>query len=142
MPGGPELLIVLIVIAVAVVIVVVAQRFATPSSTVIIGDSTTIRLASDGRSWLVAVSGQLHRLNAHSVDWLSADVLQVKWRHRSGWTIVIAIVLFPIGLLALLFTTNTYGTIAIVDNGAESTVRLGGEFSNAAVDAINALVPD
>ncbi len=142
MPGGPELLIILIVIAVPVVIVVVVLRFATPSSTVIVGDTTTIRLAGDGRAWLVAASGHLHRLRAHSVDWLSADVLQVQWRHRSGWTIVVAILLFPIGLLALLFTTTTYGTMVIVDHGDESTVRLGGEFSNAAVDTINALVAD
>jgi hypothetical protein len=140
MPGGPELLIILLVIAIPVAIVVGVMRFggttSTPATT---GAASTIRLAGDGRAWLIAVAGDLHQLNAHSVEWLSTDVLQVHWRHRSGWTIVIAILLFPIGLLALTFKVSTYGTIALVDT---STIRLGGEFSDAAIDTVNARIPD
>jgi hypothetical protein len=143
MPGGPELLIILIVIAVPVAIVVAVKRFGgTASTTATAGDTSTIRLTGDGRAWLVAVAGDLHQLNAHEVEWLSADVLQVHWRHRSGWTIVIAILFFPIGLLALASRVSAYGTIAVIDNGPESTIRLGGEFSNAAIDVVNRHVPD
>ena len=54
---------------------------------------------------------------------------------------MVAIVLFPFGLFALLSTVTSHGTIILVHDGAPSTIRLGGELSSAAVDAVNARVP-
>ena len=84
------------------------------------------------RKWLELIAGDIHQLNGHRIEWLSANVIQVSWRHRSGWVLIVAIVLFPLGLLALLFTVTSYGTIVLVHDGSPSTIRLGGEMSNAA----------
>jgi len=140
MPSGPEWIIIWMVLAAAVAFVLVL-RLGGSRSAVPVGDSSTIRLPGDGRGWLDQVACDIDQLNGHSVEWLSADVLQVSWRHRTGWVFVVAIIVFPIGLLALLSTITSHGTIVVVDDGSPSTMRLGGEFSDAAVDAVNALVP-
>jgi hypothetical protein len=87
------------------------------------------------------VVADLAALPKHSVDWLSHDVVVVTWTRRSGWVFLVVIFLFPLGLLALLFTTTEHGTIAVVDEGPPGSVTLGGQFSNAAVDTVNALLP-
>jgi hypothetical protein len=135
-PGGPELIIILVVLAIPVAIVLLimalsGSRAAVPNS----GD--TIALSGDARTWLQLVASDIHQLNGHRIEWLSADVIQVSWRHRSGWVFIVAIILFPFGLLALLFTVMSYGTIVLVHEGSPSTIRLGGEMSNAAIDAIS-----
>jgi len=140
MPSGVEWIIILMVLAAALALVLVL-RLGGSRSAVPVGDSSTIRLSGDGRGWLNQVARDIDQLNAHSVEWLSADVLQVSWRHRTGWVFVVAIIVFPIGLLALLSTITSHGTIVVVDDGSPSTMRLGGEFSDAAVDAVNARVP-
>jgi len=139
MPSGSEWIIILMVLAAAVAFVLVL-RLGGSRSAVPVGDSSTIRLLGDGRGWLDQVARDIDQLSGHSVEWLSADVLQVSWRHRTGWVFVVAIIVFPIGLLAPLSTITSHGTI-VVDDGSPSTMRLGGEFSDAAVDAVNALVP-
>lgn len=139
-PGGPELIIVFVVLAIPAAIVLLIVGL-TGSRTAGVGVSDTITLSGDGRAWLELVGRDIHQLSGHSVDWLSPDVVQVSWRHRSGWVFVVAIVLFPIGLLALLFTITSHGTIVLVRDGAPSTIRLGGELSKAAVDAVNTRVP-
>ena len=139
-PGGPELIIVFVVLAIPVAIVLLIIGLS-GSRAAGAGVSDTIPLSGDGRAWLELVARDIHQLNGHSIEWLSADVLQVSWRHRSGWVFVVAIVLFPFGLLALLFTLTSHGTIVLVRDGAPSTIRLGGELSNAAIDAINTRLP-
>ena len=135
MPGGPELIIIAVLaIPIAIVLLIMAlsgSRTAVPNS----GD--TIALSGDARTWLELIAIDIHQLNGHHIEWLSADVIQVSWRHRSGWVFIVAIILFPFGLLALLFTVTSYGTIVLVHDGSPSTIRLGGEMSNAAIDAIN-----
>ncbi len=135
-PGGPELIIILVVLAIpaAIVLLIVAlsgSRTAVPSN------SDTITLSGDARRWLELVASDIHRLNGHRIEWLSADVMQVSWRHRSGWVFIVAIISFPLGLFALLFTVTSYGTIVLVHDGSPSTIRLGGEMSKAAIDAVN-----
>jgi hypothetical protein len=139
-PGGPELIIVFVVLAIPVAIVLLILGLS-GSRAAGVDVSHTITLSGDGRAWLELVARDIHQLRGHSVEWLSADVVQVSWRHRSGWVFVIAILLFPIGLLALLFAVTSHGTIALVHDGAPSTIRLGGEFSDATVDAVNTRVP-
>jgi hypothetical protein len=139
-PGGPELIIVLVVLAIPVAIVLLIFRLSGPRATGR-GATDTITLSSDGRVWLESVARDIHQLNGHSIEWLSPDVVQVSWRHRSGWVFVVAIMLFPIGLLALLFTVTSHGTIVLMHDGEPSTIRLGGELSNAAVAAVNTRVP-
>lgn len=136
MPGGPELVIIVVVLAVPVGVVLLIIALG-GSRTALANNRDTITLPADGRAWLESVAQDIHQLNGHSIEWLSVDVMQVSWRHRSGWVFIVAIVLFPLGLLALLSTVTSYGTIVLVRDGSPSTVRLGGEMSNAAIDAVN-----
>lgn len=136
MPGGPELIIILVVLAIPAAIVLVIIGLSGSRKVAHVGDSDTIILSGNARTWLELVASDIHQLNGHSISWLSADVMQVSWRHRSGWVFLIAIVLFPFGLLALLFTVTSHGTIVLVHDGSPSTIRLGGELSNAAVDVV------
>jgi hypothetical protein len=128
-PGGPELIIILVVLAIPVAIVLLIMALS--------GSRTAVPNGGDARTWLQLVASDIHQLNGHRIEWLSADVIQVSWRHRSGWVFIVAIILFPFGLLALLFTVTSFGTIVLVHDGSPSTIRLGGEMSNAAIDAIN-----
>lgn len=139
MPGGPELVIIAVVLAVPVAIVLLIMALG-GSRTAVASNSDMITLPGDGRAWLESVARDIHQLNGHDIEWLSSDVMQVSWRHRSGWVFIVAIISFPLGLFALLFTVTSYGTIVLVRDGSPSTVRLGGELSNAAIDAVNAAV--
>jgi hypothetical protein len=138
-PGGPELIIIVVVLAIPVAIVLLIMALG-GSRTAVPANGDTITLSGDARSWLELVGRDIHQLNGHRIEWLSADVLQVSWRHRSGWVFIVAIILFPLGLFALLFTVTSYGTIVVVRDGSPSTIRLGGEMSNAARDAVDVRV--
>jgi hypothetical protein len=134
-PGGPELIIIAVLaIPVAIVLLIMALS---GSRTAVASSGDTIALSGDPRTWLELIASDIHHLDGHRIEWLSADVIQVSWRHRSGWVFIVAIILFPLGLLALLFTVTSYGTIVLARDGSPSTIRLGGEMSNAAIDAVN-----
>jgi hypothetical protein len=100
MPGGPEWIIILVAAIVVAIVLLVIRSDRSQSATPVV-DSSTIRLPGGGRAWLETVANDVHQLDAHSVEWLSADVLRV----------------------------------------SPSTIRLGGEFSNAVVATVNARVP-
>jgi hypothetical protein len=134
-PGGPELLVILAVMTVPVAIVVLVMALA--SRATVSGPSQPLTPTGDARRCLESIAGDIHRLGGHSVEWLSSDVVQVSWRHRSGWVFVVAILAFPLGLFALLFTTTSYGTITL-QHGSPPTIRLGGELSRAAAGAAHA----
>ena len=112
MPGGPELIIILVVLAIPVAIVLLIMALS-GSRTAVPNSGDTIALSGDARTWLELVASDIHHLNGHRIEWLSADVIQVSWRHRSGWVFIVAIILFPFGLFALLFTVTSYGTIVV-----------------------------
>jgi hypothetical protein len=135
--AGSELTIVLVALVILVAIVLVMVTLSGSRVTV---DSDTMALSGDARARLGVIAGDIDQLDRHSVEWLSADVIQVSWRHRSGWVFVVALLLFPLGLLALLFTVTSYGTIVLVHEGSPSTIRLGGEWSRAAMDAVDSHV--
>ncbi len=132
-----ELVAILLALAAVVAIVALAatRQRARPTR-----PNRSFTFSADGRAWLELVADDLNELNAHRIDWVSPDVVQVSWRHRSLWVFVVAILAFPIGLLALLFTTTSYGTIVLVQDGSGSTIRLGGTLSNAAMSTINSHV--
>lgn len=135
--SGSELLVVFAVLAVVLVVIVLAGARQQGRSDTGSGAVRTVVVPDAARPWLVGVAADLHALPRHSVAWLSPDVALVTWTRRSGWSVVLAIVLFPLGLLALLFATKEHGTITVVAQGPPGSIALGGRFSNAAVDAID-----
>lgn len=71
----------------------------------------------------------------------SDRVLTVESRWTPWWAVIVALVAFPIGLLALVFTERENGTI-IVDQLPDGVVlmRMGGSFRSDAVRAINRVI--
>ena len=136
MPGGPELIIVLVVLAIPVAIALLIMALS-GSRTAVASSGDTLALSGDTRTWLELIASDIQQLNGHRIEWLSADEIQVSWRHRSGRVFIVALLLFPLGLLGLLFPVTSYGTIVVVDHGSPSTIRPGGEMSSAARDAVN-----
>ncbi len=137
--AGAELVLIVVLFAIGIGLVVLAARRQPRSA---VGATKTIRVPAAAHPWLIAAVADLDALPKHSVDWLSHDVVIVSWTRRSGWVFVVATFLFPLGLAALFFTMTEHGTIAVVDDGPPGTVAFGGQFSNAAVDAVNSRLPD
>ena len=70
------------------------------------------------------------------------DTLIVERTRIKGWVIVVCIILFPIGLLALLASKEIdRGTIAVSDNGDGLVLmRMSGTFFKASHAAINDVI--
>lgn len=70
-----------------------------------------------------------------------ASSVTAEWSYVPGWAVVIAILLFPIGLVALVARTSTSGTVIAESNGNRTvTLHIVGEFNKGAVRAINAVI--
>ena len=62
--------------------------------------------------------------------------------HRAGWVIWVCILLFPIGLFALLAPKRVdRGTVAVSDNGKGTvTLRIAGTFHGTSEAAVNGVI--
>ena len=140
MLAGSELLIILAIVAILIALISLVLR--TQERPAAVGAARTIEVPAAAHPWLIAVVADLHGLPKHSVEWLSRDVVVITWTRRSGWVFVVGIFLFPLGLAALFYTMTEHGTIAVVAEGPPAGLALGGQFSNAAVERINAHIPD
>ena len=71
----------------------------------------------------------------------AASSVTAEWSYVPGWAVVIAVLLFPIGLVALVARTSASGTV-IAESEGEGTVvlHIGGQFNKGAVRAINAVI--
>lgn len=56
----------------------------------------------------------------------SRTQLQFERTHRPTWTVIVAVVLFPLGLLALLHTERDVITLSATDHGASTTIVAAG----------------
>lgn len=139
--AGPEL-IVLGIVVVAVVIVVFLANQSGSRTRASLPESKTISMIERADRWLARVATNLNGLPSHRVEWTSPDTLQLYWTRRPIWTFAVAIVFFPIGLLALLHTNTLIGSFRIVEHGPPGTVNIDGAFSQAAVDSVNRTIPD
>ncbi len=59
-----------------------------------------------------------------------------------GWAVVVAVLVFPIGLLALVFANDHYTATIVADDepGGRCTLRFGGSFSKRSVNRINTVI--
>lgn len=71
----------------------------------------------------------------------SDRVLTLESRWTAWWAVVVAVLAFPLGLVALLFTERESATV-IVDPTSDGMVvmRLAGSFRGEAVDAVNRVI--
>lgn len=69
------------------------------------------------------------------------DSLTVEWTSIPGWAVVIAVLAFPLGLIALVARTSTVGTV-VVGQESEQVARLqiAGVYKKATASAINAVI--
>lgn len=141
MPVGPELIVVgLIVLPVIIIVVLVRQSGSRTAAA--LPESKTIVLPERADRWLERVATNLSGLPSHRVEWTSAHNLQLYWTRRPIWTFVVAVVFFPLGLLALLHTKAVVGSFRVVESGPPGTVHIAGAFSQAVVDSVNRTIPD
>lgn len=70
----------------------------------------------------------------------SPGVLQVRWQHYPTWSIVVAVLLFPIGCLALLARRTDLGTIALEPSPSGCRLHVAGTFSDEAADALASML--
>ena len=68
----------------------------------------------------------------------SDELLRVSKESRPIWTIVLAILLFPIGLLFLLIKKQQVVTVSAIANGGTTQVTASGEGTSATVDSLSA----
>ena len=135
--GGPELLILFSPWLIGVVIVIVIAR-RDPSTSM---KDATATVPDSGQSWMQRVSLELSGLPGHTVSYMGPLTMQVRVTRHPGWAYALAVLFFPIGLVALVASTAEDGTIAVVEDGATSKVRLRGLFSAEAIEAINRVIP-
>lgn len=140
--GAPGLVIVVVIVAVVIVAVLVASGPLTARSKQSDTASKTITLPERGDVWLGRVATSLSGLSGHRVEWPSATTLELYWTRRPVWTFIVAVFLFPFGLLALLVTTTLVGTFHVIGSGPPANIRVAGDFSRVAVDVVNRAIPD
>jgi hypothetical protein len=70
------------------------------------------------------------------------DTVVIERFHRAGWVIWVCILLFPIGLFALLAPKRVdRGTVAVSDNGNGTvTLRIAGTFHGTSEAAVNGVI--
>jgi len=125
--AGPEL-IVLGIVVVAVVIVVFLANQSGSRTRASLPESKMISMTERADRRLARVATNLNGLPSHQVEWTSPDTLQLYWTRRPIWTLALAVVSFPIGLLAILHTNTLIGSLRIVELGPPGTVNIDGAF--------------
>ena len=66
--------------------------------------------------------------------------LTVNFEVLPGWSVLVAILFFPLGLLALLARRTESAVVIASPEGSNTRLRLSGPFSRVAVDRINAVI--
>ncbi len=71
----------------------------------------------------------------------TTDSLTAVWTHTPVWAIVVAVLLFPIGLIALVARTSEVGTIFVnQESDGIARMRIAGAFHKTTRAAINAVI--
>ena len=69
------------------------------------------------------------------------DSLTAVWTHTPGWAIVVAVLLFPIGLIALVSRTSEVGTVFVnQESDGIARLRIAGVFHKTTSAAINTVI--
>ena len=63
-----------------------------------------------------------------------------EWSYIPGWAVFLAIILFPIGLLALVARTSVSGLIVADREGEMTRMRMAGTFNKTSIRAVNAVI--
>jgi hypothetical protein len=133
--GAPELL-VLLLIPLIVVLWVVARRQSGSGASM----KTHTAYVSDPtpEAYIQRAALALAGLPKHTLNGVGGTTLVLARRYTAAWRVVIAILLFPIGLIALIGHDEETATVAAATTDDQRTqVTLRGAFSGSAIDRLN-----
>ncbi len=101
----------------------------------------TTTVGENADRWLQSMTAVVSQKRNHTVTSPVPGTAVVAHSYRPVWTIVVAILFFPIGLLALLVKGEDKGTAVVSPKGeAQAEVHLQGVFRPETVEAINATI--
>ena len=142
MSGGNEWLVVLVVVGSigALVWIITKISSSSPAGSSPAGLSTAkVRGNADDvlRDLQLATAGAKNTVTRRDTP----DSLTAVWTHTPVWAVVVAVLLFPIGLIALVARTSETGTI-FVDQESEgiSRMQIAGVFHTTTSAAINSVI--
>lgn len=71
----------------------------------------------------------------------TSDSLTVEWTSIPGWAFVVAVLAFPLGLIALVARTSTVGTVVVGQESDQvARLQIAGVYKKATASAINAVI--
>lgn len=69
------------------------------------------------------------------------DSFTVEWTYIPGWAFVVAVLAFPLGLIALVARTSTVGTVVVAQESDEiARMQIAGSYNKSTAKAINAVI--
>ena len=137
--GFAELLIFVVVVVAVIGLVVAVIKTGGASATsrhhsAIVSDATPEAFIR--RAAAAAAGLPKHTLSGG----VGCSTLIVTRSYVAAWRILVAVLLFPIGLIALIGKDHETATIAAAPDGGRTRVTLDGAFSGALIDRINAVL--
>jgi hypothetical protein len=71
----------------------------------------------------------------------TADSLTVEWTYIPGWAFVVAVLAFPLGLIAFVARTSTVGTVVVSEESEDiARMQIAGIYNKATAKAINTVI--
>jgi hypothetical protein len=69
------------------------------------------------------------------------DSLTVEWTYIPGWAFVVAVLAFPLGLIAFVARTSTVGTVVVgQESDGIARMQIAGIYNKATAKAINTVI--
>jgi hypothetical protein len=137
--GASELLVIFTLVAIVVIVVSVAfagRGKRSASGTPIRHHSALVHDATP-EAYIQRATLALAGLSRHQLSGVGGSTLIVTRSYTAGWRVVVAVLLFPIGLLALFGHDVDTATVAAARDGDHVRVTLSGAFAGAAIDRLN-----
>jgi hypothetical protein len=137
--GAPELLIIFTLAAVIVIVTLFAIRGRgkrSDSGTPIRHHSALVHDAT-AEAYIQRATLALAGLSKHELSGVGGSTLVVTRTYTAGWRVLVAVLLFPIGLIALLGHDQDTAIVAAARDGEHVRVTLSGAFAGTAIDRLN-----
>ena len=135
--GSGSFVALFIVIGVVVVILLMVQIARGPSSG---GQDQQSFVPESPDQWLRKLTLAVAGLSNHTMN-RQGDMVTITRRATPGWAVLIAIVTFPIGLLALTAKREETAVIMVEEKaGGGSRITFRGKFHEKLIDRINTVI--
>lgn len=102
--------------------------------------NATVLLRGTPSEVLADIRLAISQVRAHSTRQDTPESLTVTFRTTPGWVPLVCIILFPIGLLALMAKNTESSTLIAEPSGPNTRLRISGRFDQVAIGHINAVI--